>query len=85
MRETTTPREHLARGHDYGEPVHARERQRMLAAMFRPDERCERLLQLRATDPAAFRALGPTATLTVGHYDEQRAAHQAERKEGAAS
>ncbi len=49
--------------------------------MYKPDDRCERLLQLRASDPAAFKAFGASGLLQLGHYVEQKTAFEAEQAE----
>ena len=52
-------------------------RRRDLAATYRPDERLDRLLALRASDPAAYaRIADPTITISLGSYAVAKAAHQ---------
>ncbi len=83
---TLTPRDYLSRGHDWGEPVRAREHRRMLAALYQPNATYDGMLARRAEEGEAFWTQLPTAThLAIGHYLEQKAAYTAERKEGAAS
>ncbi len=78
---TKTVVDYLSRGYRATEKDLAKARQRELAALFKPDERCERLLHLKRTDPAAFQAFGAAGLLTVGHYAEQKAAFEAEQTE----
>jgi hypothetical protein len=78
---TMTARDYLTRGHRWGEVVHEREHRRMLAGLFRSDERCERLLRLKASDPAVFAALGAGARISIGHYSETKDAFVAEQGE----
>ncbi len=78
---TTTPRDYLSRGHAWGERVNAQERRRMLAEMYQPNATYDGMLARRAEEGEAFWTQLPTTThLAIGHYLEQRAAFQAERK-----
>ncbi len=52
-----------------------------LAAQYQPDPKMERLIELRKTDPAAFRSIGPTGLLSVAHYSAQKSAYKEEQKE----
>jgi hypothetical protein len=78
---TMTTVDYLNRGYRATEKDLAKARQRELAALFKPDDRCERLLYLKRTDPAAFKAFGASGLLAVGHYTEQKAAYEAEQGE----
>jgi len=52
-------------------------RRRDLAATYRPDERLDRLLALRASDPTAYaRIADPTTTISLGSYAVAKAAHE---------
>jgi len=52
-------------------------RRRDLAATYRPDERLDRLMALRASDAAAYaRIADPTITISLGSYQAARAAHE---------
>jgi len=52
-------------------------RRRDLAATYRPDERLDALLALRAADPAAYaRIADPTTTIGLGSYAVAKAAHE---------
>ncbi len=83
---TMSATDYLSRGHDWGERVHAQERQRMLAAMYEPNATYDGMLARRAEEGEAFWTQLPTTThLAIGHYLEQKTAYTAERKEGAAS
>ena len=52
-------------------------RRRDLALTYRADERLDRLLALRASDPAAYaRIADPTITISFGSYRAAKAAHE---------
>jgi len=52
-------------------------RRRELAATYRPDERLDRLLVLRAADPQGYaRIADPTITISLGSYAVAKAAHE---------
>jgi hypothetical protein len=65
-----TPIERMSAYHASQDPDVKRKEK--LAAMFKPNERSERLLKIRETDPAAFARFGPQVLMDVGHYKQQR-------------
>lgn len=75
MGETRTPMERLAAGYDAtGADTKRRDR---LARIYRPDPMLERLIALRASDPARYaRALTPDLQIGLGLYEAQKAAYQ---------
>jgi hypothetical protein len=82
----TTPREFFAQAHDRAEPLRARERQKMLAALYQPNATYNQILTRRAQEgDALWRQLPTTTHLAIAHYVEQREAYQAEHGEGDAS
>ena len=66
-----------------GEGLVGRRRDEKVAMGYRPDERMERMLRLRGSDPAAFAALmrDPSRRAALGFYENAKAA--ARRLEGA--
>lgn len=72
MTTKPTPIERMAAGHAANAEKQAREHKAELAALFWPNERSERLLRIRETDPALFATFGPQALMQVGHYQQQR-------------
>jgi len=43
---------------------------------FEPNAFYERVLELRRTNPAAFKALSPTTKLVLGAYEAQKREHE---------
>ncbi len=69
----TTAREYLSRGHAWNDPVHARERQRMLANLYQPNAEYDAIIARRALLGDAFWSTLPTTThIALSHYLEQK-------------
>jgi hypothetical protein len=68
-----TPMERISAYHaaqDYGEA----KRKEKLAAIFKPSDRMERLIEMRVKDPAVLDSFGQATRIELGHYKQQRAA-----------
>ena len=78
---SATPRPHptetLATGYAAGEDPKAAEKQAELAARFRTDDRLERLIALRSSDPPLFASIAtPTLRMELGLYEAAKAAYE---------
>lgn len=70
-----TPIETLAEGYAAA-PAATKHRDR-LARIYRPNAMLDRLIALRATDPARFeQVMTPTWRAELGMYEQQKAAYQ---------
>lgn len=76
-----TPAERIAAGYDAnGADTKRRDK---LARIYRPDPAMERLIALRAGDPARYgRALTPDLQIGLGLYEAQKAAYQEVNRNG---
>ncbi len=83
---TMTAVDYLTRGHLRAAPIHERERQRDLATRYQPNPLYDRIIERRAEEGDVFwHQLTTTTRIAVGHYILEKAAFQAERKEGDAT
>ncbi len=75
MTDTRTPGETLAAAYANA-PAATKHRDR-LARIYRPNAMLDRLIALRATDPARFeQVMTPTWRAELGMYEQQKAAYQ---------
>jgi hypothetical protein len=58
------------------EPVHAKRRQRELAATYRPNAHMEHLLTMIAKKPDLRDILGTSMRMQLAYYENAKAAHQ---------
>lgn len=73
MSKLSEARSRISRGHASADAEHDLRRQRQAAAMFRPNERMERVARL-AKDGTR---LSPQSRIELGLYLEAKAAHEA--------
>ncbi len=64
----------------YGAVDPATRPRRRVAESYKPSPYYENLLQLKRTDPAAWRSLPSTEHIALGLYEAQKAAHEAEQE-----
>ncbi len=69
-----TPMERMSAAHAANADNQAKERKAELVALFKPDERLEKLLRIRTSDSALFATFGPTVRISLGMYVQQREA-----------
>jgi hypothetical protein len=69
MTKQPTPMERMAAGYKATQPRQDAARKEELAREFRPNERMEKLIDLRTRDRSAYdRIVDPTMMMALGHY-----------------
>jgi hypothetical protein len=69
MTKQPTPMELMAAGYKAAQPQQDAARKEKLACEFRPNERMEKLIDLRTRDRAAYdRIVDPTTMMALGQY-----------------
>ncbi len=69
MTDKPTPMERMAAGYKAAQPRQDAARKEKLAREFRPNERMEKLIDLRKRDRGSYdRIVDPTTMMALGHY-----------------